>query len=184
MSGCHRCLFYESIRIHPKISVFDAIGNLPPLSSAQCDPDDSLHFARRHKPIVLERLSHIPKDGGKSRSALPDELELQCHKGRVNYFPDVYGRLKWNDIAPTLTTGCTDVTKGRFAHPRDDRAITLREAAILQSFPKHYRFFGTPNQIARQIGNAVPVKMVRTLAASIVQSVIAARSNEMKCQIP
>lgn len=175
--------FYESIRIHPKISVFDAIGHLPPLSSAQCDPDDALHFARRHKSIVLERLRHIPKDGG-SRSALPDELELKCHKGKVNDFPDVYGRLKWNDIAPTLTTGCTDVTKGRFAHPRDDRALTLREAAELQSFPKHYKFSGNSGQIARQIGNAVPVKMVRTLAVPITKSVTMARASEMNCQIP
>ena len=129
--------FYRSIRTHPKISVFEAIGNLPPLSSAGGDPDNTFHFSRRHKPIVLERLRHIPKNGG-SRSALPAELELLCHKGRANDFPDVYGRLKWDDIAQTLTTGCTDVTKGRFAHPRDARAITLREAAILQSFPNHY----------------------------------------------
>lgn len=73
----------------------------------------------------------------------------------------------WDDVAPTLTTGCTDVTKGRFAHPRDDRAITLREAALLQSFPRNYAFCGNSGQIARQIGNAVPVNMIRTLAPSL-----------------
>jgi len=166
--------FYANIQVKPKVSVFDAIGSLRPLSSGECDPNDPLHFARRHQRVVLERLSHIPKNGG-SRSSLPQRLELQCHSGRANDFPDVYGRLNWNGVAPTLTTGCTDVTKGRFAHPRDDRAITLREAAILQSFPRHYKFYGNSGQIARQIGNAVPVNMVRTLAPSLAHCIAAVR---------
>lgn len=155
--------FYGSIRPQPAVTVRHAIGGLSQLSSGERDPDDPLHFARNHQPIVLQRMQHIPKDGG-SRLSLPPELELECHKGRKNDFPDVYGRMRWDDVAPTLTTGCTDVTKGRYAHPRDNRAITLREAALLQSFPLHYRFFGNSGQIARQIGNAVPVNMIRTLA--------------------
>lgn len=71
--------------------------------------------------------------------------------------------MKWRDVAPTLTTGCTDITKGRFAHPRDNRAITLREAACLQTFPRRYRFAGHATDIATQIGNAVPVKLVKSL---------------------
>lgn len=158
--------FYRSIRNQPTVTVRQTIGGLKQLCSGEHDPDDQLHFARKHHPIVLQRMDHIPQDGG-SRSSLPPELELECHKGRKNDFPDVYGRMKWDDVAPTLTTGCTDVTKGRFAHPRDNRAITLREAALLQSFPLHYRFFGNSGQIARQIGNAVPVKMIQTLAPSL-----------------
>lgn len=158
--------FYNSIMLLPNGTVRQAIGKLRSLRSGERDPEDHLHFARNHTPIVLRRLKHIPKDGG-SRSSLPKELELACHKGRKNDFPDVYGRMCWDEVAPTLTTGCTDVTKGRFVHPRDNRAITLREAALLQSFPPHYRFSGNSGQIARQIGNAVPVNMIRTLAYSL-----------------
>jgi len=162
--------FYNSITPLPNVTVRQTIGDLKQLCSGERDPDDPLHFARNHQLLTLRRLQHIPEDGG-SRSSLPEELELDCHKGRKNDFPDVYGRMRWDDVAPTLTTGCTDVTKGRFAHPRDNRAITLREAALLQSFPPHYRFFGNSGQIARQIGNAVPVNMIRTLAPSLKLSV-------------
>ncbi|HOI15726.1 MAG TPA: DNA cytosine methyltransferase [Geobacteraceae bacterium] len=158
--------FYASITPRPVVTVRQIIGALPPLQSGERDPHDPLHFARNHQPIVLKRLQCIPHDGG-SRHSLPPELELKCHKGRKNDFPDVYGRMMWDAVAPTLTTGCTDVTKGRYAHPRDNRAITLREAALLQSFPPNYRFAGNSGQIARQIGNAVPVNMIRTLAPSL-----------------
>lgn len=158
--------FYASITPLPNVTVRQTIGSLRQLCSGERDPKDPLHFARNHQSLTLQRLQHIPKDGG-SRSSLPAELELECHKGRNNDFPDVYGRMRWDDVAPTLTTGCTDVTKGRFAHPRDNRAISLREAALLQSFPPHYRFFGNSGQIARQIGNAVPVNMIRTLAPAL-----------------
>ena len=70
----------------------------------------------------------------------------------------------WSDVAPTLTTGCTDITRGRFAHPRDDRAITPREAALLQTFPPEYKFKGSISDIQMQIGNAVPVRLVEALA--------------------
>ena len=72
--------------------------------------------------------------------------------------------MRWDTVAPTLTTVCTDVTKGRYAHPVFDRAITLREAALLQTFPIDYRFYGNSGQIARQIGNAVPVNLAKNLA--------------------
>ncbi|MEI9987025.1 MAG: DNA cytosine methyltransferase [Aliidongia sp.] len=75
--------------------------------------------------------------------------------------------MRWDDVAPTLTTGCTDVTRGRYAHPRDDRAITLREAARLQTFPDVYRFAGNRSQIAEQIGNAVPLEMIRRLVFAL-----------------
>lgn len=172
--------FYETISVQPTVTVRQTIEGLRQLRSGERDPDDPLHFARCHKPIVLRRLQHIPKDGG-SRLALPPELELECHKGRKNDFPDVYGRMKWDDVAPTLTTGCTDVTKGRFAHPLEDRAITLREAALLQSFPPDYRFAGNPGQIARQIGNAVPVNMIRTLVPSLKRCLQQCCNAELAC---
>jgi len=142
-------------------TVRNAIGELPALSSGEINKDDPLHFARRHSSLTLERLQKIPKDGG-SRFSLPEHLELTCHKNFKGH-PDVYGRMKWDSVAPTLTTGCTDVTRGRFAHPVQDRAISLREAALLQSFPMSFRFAGNSGEIARQIGNAVPFEMARQL---------------------
>ena len=79
--------------------------------------------------------------------------------------------MKWDDVAPTLTTGCTDVTRGRFAHPEDDRAITPREAALLQTFPRGYKFAGTPNLVAQQIGNAIPYALVKSLTPTFRMSI-------------
>lgn len=87
----------------PRTTVAQAIRGLLPLESGQRDPDDPMHAARRHSPLALRRLHAIPHDGG-SRDALPEELRLRCHVGRRG-FPDVYGRMRWNDVAPTLTTG-------------------------------------------------------------------------------
>ena len=150
-------------------TVRDAIAGLQSLGSGQVGRRDPLHVARRHRPIAIERLKAIPKDGG-SREALPPSLQLECHKAS-KAFPDVYGRMKWDDVAPTLTTGCTDVTRGRFAHPEDDRAITPREAALLQTFPRGYKFAGTPNLVAQQIGNAIPYALVKSLTPTFRMSI-------------
>ncbi len=160
----------EKIHTYMPRTVLDAIGALPtpPVGRPQ-DSGDPLHFARRHSPLNIERLRHIPKDGG-SRFALPDHLQLACHKRlkkKRHSHPDSYGRLRWRDIAPTLTTGCTDITKGRYAHPEQDRSITLREAARLQSFPDSFVFQGNAAQIATQIGNAVPPEMMAGIARAL-----------------
>lgn len=180
-----RCILIATLKIKPpapppaktpqgkRKTVRDAIYTLPRLSSGEQDPDDPLHQASNHQPIALERLKYIPKNGG-SRSALPPHLVLECHKNHDGHC-DVYGRMKWDDVAPTLTTGCTDVSRGRFAHPEDDRAITPREAALLQSFPKSYKFVGTRCQVTRQVGNAVPVKLVRAFVPTLKQAVIDVR---------
>ncbi len=143
-----------------RVTVRSEIGDLPVLSANQADQLDYLHHSRHHQPLTLERLSHLPKDGG-SRDSFPESLVLRCHKNYTGH-PDVYGRMKWDDVAPTLTTGCTDLTRGRFAHPSQDRAITLREAARLQTFPDDYRFYGSDSEIATQIGNAVPVNLIES----------------------
>ena len=142
-------------------TVRQAIHRLPPLSSGEADPEDPLHAARSHAGRVLRRLAAIPRNGG-SRSALPESLALACHK-QPNCYPDVYGRMSWNEVAPTLTTGCTDVTRGRFAHPEAYRAITPREAALIQTFPRRYKFTGTLGAIASQIGNALPFALLQAL---------------------
>ena len=153
-----------------RLTVRHAISHLKSLSSGEYDEGDSLHAARNHRPIALKRLRHIPQDGG-SRRDLPKRLELRCHKGR-NAYPDVYGRMAWDDVSPTLTTGCTDVTRGRFAHPIDNRAITLREAALLQTFPESYRFSGSPKVIAQQIGNAVPYALIKALTSTFRRAIL------------
>ncbi|MEK3875246.1 DNA cytosine methyltransferase [Paenibacillus sp. FSL M7-0420] len=152
-------------RLENRITVRDAIGDLKILHSGEKDQDDSLHIARKHKEIALKRLSFIPKNGG-SRSSLPDDLQLNCHKNH-NGHKDVYGRMSWDTVAPTLTTGCTNITRGRFAHPSEDRSITVREAARLQTFPDNYKFHGKLEQIATQVGNAVPVAMMKNIACHI-----------------
>ncbi len=142
-----------------------AIGDLPQLISGDRDENDSLHFARDHQPIALKRMARIKKNGG-DRFSLPPSLELACHKGKKGY-PDVYGRMWWDRVAPTLTTGCTDITRGRFMHPTQDRAISLREAARLQTFPDYYKFEGNVGQVATQIGNAVPPAFIEAVAPSL-----------------
>lgn len=157
-----------------RATVRHAIGHLLPLKAGEKHGADALHTARHHQEIALRRLAAVPKDGG-SRSALPADLALACHvvvgSGK---FSDVYGRMSWNDVAPTLTTGCTDITRGRFAHPRDDRAITAREAALLQTFPENYQFLGNLSEVQVQIGNAVPVKLVEALTPTFRQAIIGA----------
>lgn len=157
---------FQGVKVErPRMTVCDAIADLMVLSSGEADPNDAMHRARNHQPIALERLRHIPPDGG-SRRSLPDRLVLDCHRGK-DAFPDVYGRMSWNLVAPTLTTGCCDITKGRFAHPDQDRALTLREAARLQTFPDNYEFKGNASQVARQIGNAVPPAMISAFAPAL-----------------
>jgi DNA (cytosine-5)-methyltransferase 1 len=157
----------------PLNTVRGAIGNLPsPPIGKPLPGRDKLHYARAHTPTNLERLSHIPKDGG-GRESLPERLQLDCHKGKkITSFSDTYGRMRWDDVAPTLTTGCTDITRGRFAHPTENRAITLREAARLQSFPDDYLFIGSASDMAAQIGNAVPPLMMQIIAQSLKKSLV------------
>jgi DNA (cytosine-5)-methyltransferase 1 len=160
--------FHETQFVGEPRTVRDAIGDLASLSSGERDPKDPMHRARTHTKIALSRLKHIPHDGG-SRKSLPRRLVLKCHKDNSG-FPDVYGRMSWKDVSPTLTTGCTDITRGRFAHPSQDRAITLREAARLQTFDDSYVFQGNASQVATQIGNAVPPKMIKILARGLASA--------------
>jgi DNA (cytosine-5)-methyltransferase 1 len=139
------------------VTVRDAIGDLP-LAGKSGDP---LHDAPEKRSEKVARLiALVPKDGG-SRSDLPKRLRLKCHQ-RFDGFYDVYGRMAWNDVAPTITSGCHNPSKGRFLHPTRNRAITLREAALLQGFPVDYKF---PAEIKKErvslmIGNALPPPLI------------------------
>lgn len=132
--------------------------------------DDHLHnYEQKRTEKVKMIIKSIPKDGG-SRKDLPDYLVLDCHRDRPTQFTDVYGRMRWDDVSPTITGGCISPSKGRFLHPEEDRCITLREAAILQTFPKDY-FFPKVSQsaIALMIGNALPPEFIRRQALSFIK---------------
>ena len=129
---------------------------------------DRVHdMPERRSPKVMRIIQHIPKDGG-SRTDLPEEFQLECHR-RCNGFSDVYGRMAWNAVAPTITSGCFNPSKGRFLHPEEDRAITLREAALLQGFPARYKFVSDIGKeaLAAMIGNALPPPFVAAHSRSI-----------------
>lgn len=153
-------------------TVRQAIGSLPALESGQQDPDDVLHVATRLSSINLKRIRATPHDGGTRRS-WPNRLVLDCYRkesGR-SYF-SIYGRMWWDKPSPTMTTLCTGIGNGRFGHPDQDRAITLREAAILQSFPPAYEFWPRHQKtnrsaVARMIGNAVPPTLAKVLGEAL-----------------
>ena len=141
-----------------------AIGRLPKAGES----GDPLHdMPENRTPRVMEIIRRIPKNGG-SRRDLPEEFLLECHK-RCTGFKDVYGRMAWGNVAPTITSGCFNPSKGRFLHPEEDRAITMREAALLQGFPKRYKFPVNRGKIAiaLMIGNALPPPFIAAHAAVI-----------------
>ena len=147
-------------------TVRDAIGHFPTIEAGEMDDDVPNHVAARISDRNLERLRNTPVDGG-DRRCWPDKLVLDCHKKTKGY-TDVYGRMAWERPAPTLTSKCNSISNGRFGHPDQDRAISLREAAAIQTFPDDYVFHGKSGQIARQIGNAVPVAFAEALGRHIV----------------
>lgn len=145
-------------------TVRDAIGHLPAAGHSG-DPLHDVPETRQSK--VQELIAKVPKDGG-SRSDLGPGNQLDCHT-RCDGFHDVYGRMSWDAVAPTITSGCINPSKGRFLHPEEDRAITLREAALLQGFPAEHRFSLRRGKYpaAEMIGNALPPEFVRRHAAEI-----------------
>lgn len=153
------------------VTVKDAIGSLPPIEDGEFYQNDKLHFARKLSPLNKKRIQNTPYGG--SWKDWSEELMLECHKKESGKsYSSVYGRMKWEEPSPTMTTHCVGYGNGRFGHPEQDRGISLREASILQSFPKKYHFFKKGEEfssvmIARQIGNAVPVRLGEVIAKSI-----------------
>jgi DNA (cytosine-5)-methyltransferase 1 len=138
---------------------------------AKTDPLHNLQENRSDK--VKKLIREIPRNGG-SRLDLGKKRQLKCHK-RCNGFKDVYGRMAWDDVSPTITGGCFNPSKGRFLHPTKHRAITLREAALLQTFPASY-FFSIKRgkcPAAQMIGNALPPEFIRRHAVKIAEHLTA-----------
>jgi DNA (cytosine-5)-methyltransferase 1 len=156
------------------LSVKDFIGNengFPSIPAGHRDSSPFLHTAAALSEANLRRIAITRKSGG-DRTAWKDnkDLQIMAYEGRDNIFRDVYGRMYWDRPAPTITTRFNSLSNGRFGHPEENRAISLREGAVLQTFPKDYRFFGTSiNGIARQIGNAVPPELARRIGQHLIQ---------------
>lgn len=132
---------------------------------------DKLHaLGERRSEQVRALIAMIPKNGG-SRTDLADEYQLACRK-RSGGFGDVYGRMAWGEVAPTITSGCINPSKGRFLHPSYNRTITLREAALLQGFPMDYQFDVTHGKeaIALMIGNALPPPFIAAHAKGLLKA--------------
>jgi DNA (cytosine-5)-methyltransferase 1 len=147
-------------------TVHDAIGHLPPPGG-----EDKIHRARRLGELAQSRVDALPKGG--RRKNLPESLQLDCHKEVGSKgATSSYGRMLADDFAPTLTTRCTTPACGTYVHPSENRGLTLREAALLQTFPEDYRFEGGYDSIERQIGNAIPVRLAQA-AATAALSLIA-----------
>lgn len=155
------------------VTVRTAISQLPQLAAGEADPHDPLHVACRLSELNLLRIK-ASKPGGTWRD-WDQSLIANCHrKASGDTYPSVYGRMKWDGPAPTITTQSFGFGNGRFGHPEQDRAITLREAAILQSFPDNYQFLPVHGKVrfsvlGRLIGNAVPVRVGEAIGNSLIK---------------
>lgn len=154
------------------VTVRQALGSLPPPPT---DGSEHPHYPN-HKLVKvsaanLERLSYVPEGGG--RLDVPEHLQLPCHRNDNGHrHLDVYGRLWWDRPAGTITAMFDNFTRGRFAHPEENRNITGREGARLQSFPDDFIFLGPKKDVARQIGNAVAPLMARAVANSLREALL------------
>lgn len=150
------------------VTVRVAISHYPSLAAGETSVAVPNHRAASVSSKNLERLRATPRDGG-GRLEWPEDLVLKCHRGEYDGHSDVYGRMRWDSPAPALTCKCFSISNGRYGHPVQDRAISFREAARLQSFSDDYIFYGPSHrEIGAQIGNAVPVRLAEALAQRIL----------------
>lgn len=153
--------------------VSDVLRSLPQLDSGDECSIDPMHRTSQLSPLNLRRIRHS-KPGGTWRD-WPAELVAKCHRQKSGKtYPSVYGRMEWDKPSPTITTQFYGFGNGRFGHPEQDRAISLREGAMLQSFPKNYKFVKSGNDysfkaVGRMIGNAVPVRLGEIVGTTIHQ---------------
>jgi len=153
-------------------TVRDAIGDVEQIDAGGVSENDPLHRTMGLSPLNRQRIR--ASEPGGTWFEWPDELRAACHaKESGKTYKNVYGRMSWDEPAPTITTQCYGFGNGRFGHPEQDRAISMREAALLQTFPKDYAFFDPRSdplsitKLAQSIGNAVPVALGRMIAKSI-----------------
>ncbi len=157
-------------------TVKQAIGHLPKISDGEYYEKDIIHKTAKLSELNIRRIKQS-KPGGTWKTDWDDDLKLACHiseKGKS--YGSVYGRMKWDEPSPTMTTFCNGIGNGRFGHPEQNRALSLREAAILQSFPESYQFTDKlenlkSGAIAKHIGNAVPPKLGEVIGISIINHI-------------
>jgi DNA (cytosine-5)-methyltransferase 1 len=155
------------------VTVRDVIAELPPIEAGSADSKDPLHTASRLSSLNLQRI-RSSRPGGTWRD-WDESLRAGCHtRLSGSTYPSVYGRMEWDKPAPTITTQCFGYGNGRFGHPVQDRAISLREAAMLQTFPRDYEFVPAGGEIkfsvlGRLIGNAVPVRLGECIGKMFVK---------------
>ena len=156
--------------INKKLTVRNTIGDLNKIEPGKANNSDYLHVSANLRGISIRRLEKTPIDGGTRKSWSPDdELQIDAYR-HTDGFYDVYGRMWWDRPAPTITTKFYSISNGRFGHPEQNRAISLREGARLQTFPDDYIFHGTFSSKARQIGNAVPPRYAFHLGKALIHS--------------
>ena len=168
MASRHNSIKFPDFSVKKLPTVRDWIGDLPKIAAGETHPIDPEHQAAKLSEINLKRLKATPEGG--NRKNWPAYLWLECHKNYSGH-SDVYGRLWWDKPAATLTTKCISYSNGRYGHPEQDRAITIREAACLQTFPKDYKFSGSLGSKARQIGNAVPPLIAKKVGAIFLNQI-------------
>ena len=157
------------------VTVRQYIGNLPELEAGQTDPNDSMHHSASLSPLNLQRI-RASRPGGTWRD-WPEELRCACHRRNSGKtYASVYGRMKWDAIGPTITTQFYAYGTGRYGHPEQDRALSLREGALLQTFPMDYSFINPDipfcmSDVARHIGNAVPVRLGEIIGSTIINHI-------------
>lgn len=153
------------------VSVRAVIKDLPPIKAGEQDKHDPLHRSANLSDLNLQRI-RCSKPGGSWRD-WPVNLRAKCHqKASGDTYRSVYARMSWDEPSPTMTTQCFGYGNGRFGHPEQDRAISLREAAIFQTFPKNYEFFPEGEKptllvVGKMIGNAVPVRLGKVIGDSL-----------------
>lgn len=150
----------------PYATLREWIGHLPPIEAGETHPLDQVHRAGAIGELNMKRLTAL-REGG-SRSEWPEELWLGCHQ-RAKGHQDTYGRMSYDATAPVLTTKCTDITNGRYGHPTQNRALSVREAALLQTFPETFEFIGGLKSMTKQVGNAVPVLLAKAMGVHILE---------------
>lgn len=165
----------EPIKANKSLTVRDVIGvenGFFKIKAGHKDETDFNHSVPNVSELTLKRLKSVKKDGGNRLSfANNSELQLDCFIGRDNSFKDTFGRLWWDKPSPTITTKFFSVSNGRFVHPEENRALSIREGATLQSFPKDYKFIGTSIvSVARLIGNAVPPEYAKRIGQAIIRN--------------
>lgn len=169
------------VSANTRVTVRDAIGDLPtPPADGSEHPGFTGHARSRITPLNEERFRHVPPGGG--WADIPPALRLACHAratGSHGNWPDVYGRLEWDGLCPTVTAGFDSFTRGRYGHPEQHRPLTLREGARLQGFPDWFTFVGTRHDMRRQIGNAVPPPLAKAAGLAIARSLAVAGTGRM-----